>query len=299
MDIGIGLPASIPGVEKRALLDWARSAEQRGFSTLAAIDRVVYPNYEPLIALTAAAAVTDRIRLTTVILLGPLRTNAALFAKEAASLDSFSGGRFVLGIAVGSREEDFAACGVDMHTRGRKMNESLALMQRIWNGERFGYDGAIGPPPARPGGPELIIGGASEATITRTIRFGDGWICGLRGGVERFKRSDRQVHEAWQAAGRAGSPRNLAISHYSLGPNAEQDARATIGRYYEHSGAYADEAVADCAKTAEEVRERTRAFAEAGCAELIWMPSSTDTRQIQLLAEAVGLSEPRAGQSAG
>ena len=65
MDVGIGLPATIAGVEREQLLDWARRAEARGFSSLGTIDRLVYGNYEPLIALAAAAAVTERIRLAT------------------------------------------------------------------------------------------------------------------------------------------------------------------------------------------------------------------------------------------
>ena len=87
-------------------------AEQAGFSTLGTIGRLVYPNYEELIALAAAAAVTARIRLTTSVSLAPLHTNAALPAKQAASLDRVSGGRFVLGIGLGGREDDYAASGL-------------------------------------------------------------------------------------------------------------------------------------------------------------------------------------------
>jgi hypothetical protein len=71
MDIGIGLPSVVPGVDRDSLLEWARRAEARGFSSLGTIDRLVYTNYEPLTALAAAAAVTERIRLFTDILLVP------------------------------------------------------------------------------------------------------------------------------------------------------------------------------------------------------------------------------------
>src|SRR3954468_14132061 len=125
MDVGIGLPATIAGVERQQLLEWARRAEARGFSSLGTIDRLVYGNYEPLIALAAAAAVTERIRLATTILIGPYRANGALVAKQAASVDRLSGGRLVLGVAVGGREDDYQVSGVDFHTRGRRFEEML------------------------------------------------------------------------------------------------------------------------------------------------------------------------------
>src|SRR5207244_3019334 len=113
MDIGIGLPNAVQGTSGQDLLNWARAAEEAGFSALGTIDRIVYPNYEPVTALTAAAAVTDRIRLATTVMLGPLRRNAALIAKQALSLDALAGGgRVVLGIGLGGREDDFEVSGV-------------------------------------------------------------------------------------------------------------------------------------------------------------------------------------------
>jgi alkanesulfonate monooxygenase SsuD/methylene tetrahydromethanopterin reductase-like flavin-dependent oxidoreductase (luciferase family) len=85
VDIGIGLPNAVPGTYGRILIDWARNAEEAGFSTLGTIGRLVYQGYEELVALSAAAAVTSSIRLTTSVLLAPLYSNTALLAKQAAS----------------------------------------------------------------------------------------------------------------------------------------------------------------------------------------------------------------------
>src|SRR5580692_10513992 len=135
MDVGIGLPNAVPDTEGRTLVDWARQADEAGFSTLGTIGRLVYPNYEELIALSAAAAVTSRIRLTTTVVLAPLHTNTALFAKQAASLDRLSGGRLVLGLGLGGRDDDFEASGVTTTGKGRRLDEQLTEMKRIWSGE--------------------------------------------------------------------------------------------------------------------------------------------------------------------
>ena len=186
MDVGIGLPTTIPGVTGAQVLEWARRAEARGFSSLGTIDRIVYPNYEPLIALAAAAAVTERIRLATTILIAPYRANGALVAKQAATLDNLSGGRLVLGVAVGGREDDYEVSGVDFHTRGKRFDAMLAEWDELWRGDR------VGPP----GRPTLIVGGSATpptsgppATATagpsaagRRTRSRAGWRrCGRRG----------------------------------------------------------------------------------------------------------------------
>ncbi len=176
MQIGIGLPAVIPGATRQSILEWARRVDAGPFSSLGLIDRLVYPNYEPMVALAAAAAVTDRIRLMTTVLLAPLR-NAGVLAKQAASLDAISGGRFTLGVGIGGREDDFRAAPASFSDRGRHFEEQLALMKLAWSGEPVGDDGSkIGPPPVRKGGPELLIGGYAPAALQRAAEWGDGFI---------------------------------------------------------------------------------------------------------------------------
>ena len=283
MEIGIGLPASIPGVHGDRMIDWARRAEDRGFSTLGAIDRLVYDNYEPLVTFAAAAAVTKRIRLTTSILLGPLRANHALLAKQAATIDRLSGGRLVIGIAVGGREDDFVASGVDYHRRGRELDALLQRVRSIWRDRESG----IGPAPTA-GGPPLIVGGNSPAAMRRMARFGDGWFAGS-GPPEAFAKGAAAARQHWTDAGREGAPRMMALAYFALGDDAVQDASRTLRDYYAFGGPYADQVVASAVTSRELVAERVREMEAAGCDELVMVPCATGLEEVDRLAVAVGL----------
>jgi alkanesulfonate monooxygenase SsuD/methylene tetrahydromethanopterin reductase-like flavin-dependent oxidoreductase (luciferase family) len=286
VDIGIGLPNTVPDTEGRTLIDWARHAEEAGFSTLGTIGRLVYPNYEEFVALSAAAAVTSQIRLTTGVLLAPLYTNSALFAKQAASLDRLSGGRLVLGLGLGGREDDFAASGVSTQGRGRRLEEQIAMMKRVWSGEEFGYAGAIGPEPARRGGPEIILGGASEATFRRVARLADGWIMG-GGTPDMFAQAAAGVDQAWQDAGRAGRPRKLTLAYFGLGPEARSQAEGYLLHYYGWLGEIANMIAGGAAVSPEMVKSYVAAFEASGCDEIIFVPTASRLDQISLLAEAI------------
>lgn len=285
MDIGIGLPSTIPGVDRGSLLDWARSSEEAGFSSLGTIDRLVYPNWESLIALAAAAAVTERISLTTAILIAPLR-NAAVLAKQGATIDNLSNGRLTLGLAVGGREDDFEAAGADFRTRGKRFDAQLEELRGTWSGERKGFAGPIGPPPARER-PGLVTGGTVDAAFERAARHGDGWIAG-GGGPDAFAEGAAKIDEAWRRAGREGQPRKMALHYFSLGPGADDDARTYLGDYYGFLGEeIAGAIVAGAAKSEEQVKEAVSAFEGNGCDELILFPCSKDPGQVGLLANAV------------
>jgi len=288
MDVGIGLPNAVPGTTGAQLTDWARAAESAGFSSLGTIDRIAYPNLEPMVSLAAAAAVTERIKIATTILIAPTRVNAALLAKQAASVQKLSSGRMVLGIAVGGREDDFTASDADFDSRGEKFDAMLDQIKDVWagSGESSGAeaDDGVGPDVAAEP-PQLILGGSIDAAFRRAARYGDGWIMG--GGTPEMLSDGREkLLAAWSEAGRQGQPRVMALAYFSLGEDAEAAANSYLKDYYAWLGEYADGIAASAAKDADTVKAYQQGFAEAGCDELIWFPSSSDPTQVELLAEA-------------
>ncbi len=288
MDVGIGLPNAITGTTGNQLTDWARAAEDAGFSTLGTIDRVVYPSYEPIVALSAAAAVTDRIRLATDVMLGPLRQNPAMVAKQVLSLDALAGGgRAVLGIALGGREDDYEISGIDMSTRGDWLDSALPRIRAIWDGDGE-TESKVGPRP-QGDGPTLLVGGNVQSSLERAAKFGDGWTQG-GAGPDQFKEDAAKLEEAWKKQGREGSPYKMALTYFSLGPEAQKNAEEDLGDYYAWLGEEIAQAiVGGAAKDPDTVKQYLAAFESAGCDELILFPAASDPAQVELLAEAAGL----------
>src|SRR6266511_5473911 len=198
MQVGVGLPAAVPGTAGEVILEWARWAEGGPFASLGVLDRVAYDNYDPFVSLAAAAAVTSRLRLVTMVIIAPLR-GPTLLAKEAASLDALSGGRLTLGLAIGARHEDYEVTGVDHADRGKRFDEQLAYLREAWE------DGRIGPRPSQPDGPELLVGGSGGRAFARAARYAHGYVHG--GGPPRaFASAASKAWAAWTDAGRPGAP---------------------------------------------------------------------------------------------
>src|ERR1700682_4717638 len=127
LEVALGLPNADKSLQSgRLLVDIARRAEELGFSSLATIGRVAYPGYDELVTLAAAAGATERIGLMTDVPLAPAR-EPILLARQAAALDQLSNGRFVLGLGVGSRQDDFAVMGLNFHDRGKRLAQRLYL----------------------------------------------------------------------------------------------------------------------------------------------------------------------------
>ncbi|MEV4126029.1 LLM class flavin-dependent oxidoreductase [Nocardia sp. NPDC049707] len=281
MHVGLGLPISDPA----ALLDWARRADAGPFSTLGLLDRLVYDNPEPLVALGMIAGATSRIKVQTEVLIAPLR-EPTLLAKQAATLDRMSGGRLVLGLGVGGRADDHIASGTELRSRGRRLDEQLEIMRRLWSGRPYNTDcGPIGPAPLRPEGPELLFGGFQPAAIDRVGRWGGGFLAAAApswaGGL--FDTARR----SWSEHGRAGVPRIVAQVNVALGaPGVVEDARASMGAYYEFSGR-ADFMLAGMLTTPAEIRTAIGQFEDLGADEVMLYCYGRDADQVDRLADVI------------
>jgi alkanesulfonate monooxygenase SsuD/methylene tetrahydromethanopterin reductase-like flavin-dependent oxidoreductase (luciferase family) len=284
MDVGVGLPSTIATATGPDVTGWAAEADRLGFASLGTLDRVVYGNHDTIPTLAAAAAVTTRVRLTTAILIGPYRGNGTLLAKQLATVDSISGGRLTVGVAVGSRPDDYAATGTDFEGRGAAFDAQLAEMRAVWDGASRGTAGRVGPAPVQPGGPPLLFGGTGRAAVRRTVSMGAGWIAG-GGGAATFEQGAGQVRAAWDEAGRPGAPRLAALGYFALGPDASTAASDYLHDYYGFLGDYAAQVVAGALTEGDAVRQAIAQFTDAGCDELILFPCSTAADQLSRLAD--------------
>ncbi len=171
------------------------------------------PWYEPLTMLTAVAAVTSRIRLSTAILVAPVRP-AAVLAKTVATLDALSGGRVDLGVGTGWQREEFDALGLDFDRRGRLLDEVLGGCRALWEetparfiSESTSFDDIwCVPGPVQDRLPVWFAGTLGARNLRRIVELGDGWIPIMGATFDDVRRDAERLRGAWDAAGRQGEP---------------------------------------------------------------------------------------------
>ena len=274
MNVGVGLPTTTPGATGELLLEWARRADAGPFSSVAVLDRVAYDSFEPFAALAAAAGVTSRVRLATVIAIGPLRPTG-LLAKQAASVHGLSGGRLTLGLAVGARTEDYVIAGVEHRGRGRKLAEQLAYIRGGVDSDRVG--------PSREG-IELLVGGMSGQAFSRMARYSDGYAHG--GGPPRaFASAVARAEAAWRDLGRPGRPRLWGQGYFTFGD--VERGNAYLRDYYAFTGGFVERIVAENLTSARAVRDFVRGYEEAGCDELVLFSTTPEIEELERLQEAL------------
>jgi probable F420-dependent oxidoreductase len=225
MKISVEFPSVAYREGPAQVIALAKAIESIGYDDLAMFDHVVmgyptesrrapmYPSQMPileaLVTLGFVAAVTDRIGLSTEVLVLPQR-QATLVAKQASTLDTLSGGRLRLGIGVGWQEVEYAALGEDFSRRGALMDESIGLLRACWGeerierrGERFHAD-AIAMEPKPPHGDRLAlwIGGGGPAALRRAGTVGDGWMGSVAGDDDEVRATIAEIRRHAEAAGR-------------------------------------------------------------------------------------------------
>ncbi|MER7569289.1 LLM class flavin-dependent oxidoreductase [Streptomyces sp. NPDC097941] len=278
------LGLAVPFVDHEALLSWAQRADEGPYHRLGLPDRIVYDNPETMMMLAAMAAVTTRIRLQSEILLAPLREPVVL-AKQAATLDRLSRGRFSLGLGVGARDDDFRAVGADFARRGRRLEEQLTLMRRIWSGAPLNDGvGSVGPSPLHARGPELLFGAFAPSALARVARWGDGFLCAAlpeqAGGMLQL------VRRQWQEAGREGQPVLIGQINVALGPEATvEQARASMLRYYGFAPAFAETSATEMITTEDGIRQAVEAYRDLGADEVMLGCWSDEIGQVDRLAD--------------
>ena len=293
MKIGMALPAQAAGVTRRDVLGFAERVERHGLDSIWSLDRLVYESLAPLPALALAAAVTERVTLGTSILLANL-WNPVLLAKEVATLQRLSEGRFILGMALGAREPDFQAAGVSMKTRGRRFEETIAIVRQAAAGQPIAHQGSVFQievgPVALPGTPvpPVWLGGFAEAAVRRAVRLGDGFLVGGRGPAYG-REAVPLVRKLAAEAGRDVKSFSIAALCYGCFGSSAERAVQTMSDYIQ---GYYGRLIFDppkasiCGGVAEGVA-RLKEYAALDVDTLVVVPVTRDPEQVDRLAEAV------------
>ncbi|MBO3751606.1 TIGR03619 family F420-dependent LLM class oxidoreductase [Streptosporangiaceae bacterium NEAU-GS5] len=245
MRIGFGLPVAGAWATPAAMRRIATRAEELGYDSLWTFQRLLYPVdhpmgpvyrsvHDPLVPLSFVAGMTERIRLCVAVINLPF-LSPVLLAKQLASLQIVSGGRVDAGLGLGWLEEEFAASGVPMAGRGRRAEEYVALLRRLWTEETVEHKGEFyqvpeahqAPRPATP--PSILLGGTAPRALSRAGRLADGWVSSSRMDLTAIDEQIYIVKAAAQEAGR--DPAALRFIVRGVTKVGEPDGRPLTGSY--------------------------------------------------------------------
>lgn len=290
MEIGVGLPTNLRGTNKELVLAWAQRAEAAGFASVCMGERLSFDGYDWVVALTAAAAVTSRIRLLSNVVILPIHPIGTV-AKQTLSLDDFSGGRLSFGVGLGTPLDDYDVAPSPRAGRVQRFDQALRTLRELWKGESL-IEGhrRIGPAPVRAGGPELLIGAIGPKALRRAGELADGVVTwSFSADPAEARRAFDVVEQAWREFGRAGRPRLLCGCYYSVGARAADDLRAYFEDYYPKvlPGQVAELLAAVRTVTPAAIRDSVQRFRDIGCDEFVFVPIRPDLAHLEGLAEIV------------
>ena len=287
------MPVMEPDLDAATLKAWAHVIDGGPFSSLCWGERIAFDNPEALTLLGALAAWTDRVRLVTTVVVPQLH-DPVMLAKQLATGDMLSGGRLTVGIGVGGRHEDYHAVGADPATRTmRGMAERVAVMKRIWSGDRVTESVVpVGPPPAQAGGPELLVGTMGPKTVRSAAVWADG-LAGTTLDLDLDKQNElfEVARAAWAEAGKR-KPHLATSFWFAIGDG--DDARAQMHRHLRRYMNWIPSDVVDAmapttgwAGTDDELLDVLHRFADIGTDEIHLIPTSSNIDQARRVADVV------------
>jgi alkanesulfonate monooxygenase SsuD/methylene tetrahydromethanopterin reductase-like flavin-dependent oxidoreductase (luciferase family) len=286
------MPVMEPDLDAATLKAWARVIDGGPFSSLCWGERMAFDNPDSLTLLGALAAWTDRVRLVTTVIVPQLH-DSVMLAKGLATGDMLSGGRLTVGLGVGGRDEDYRAVGACTGTQTmRGLAESVAVMKRIWAGEKVTESVVpVGPPPLQTGGPKLLIGTMGPKTVRSAAAWADG-LAGITLDLDVSKQNELfdVARRAWATAGKR-KPHLATSFWFAIGDDA-QEARAQVHRHLLRYMNWIPAAVVDAmapttgwAGNDDELLDVLQKFSGIGTDEIHLIPTSSDIDQLRRVAE--------------
>lgn len=301
--IGVLLVPEPPGgrpFELRGLVDRAARAEDLGLARVAVEDHLLHrtPTFDPIACLGALATGTRSVRLASSMLLLPLR-HPLQVAQAFATLDHLSGGRIELGVGIGGEwPADFDALGLDVHRRGARANEALAVISALWSGGTVSFSGRhfhleavelLTRPVQRPRCP-IVVGGRADAALRRAARFAERWD-GIFLDRGQFERRRARLEELAVEEGRPGVGAGLVawVSVGEPGTAAAADLRRAVGGFY---GLPFERLERFCfAGPPEAIARRLSEYVALGATDLTLIPAGNPDTQLEgvaAVADALG-----------
>ena len=286
------MPVMEPDLDAATLKAWARVIDDGRFSSLCWGERIAFDNPDSLTLLGALAAWTDRVRLVTTVIVPQLH-DSVMLAKGLATGDMLSGGRLTVGLGVGGRNEDYRAVGADTGTQTmRGLAESVAVMKRIWAGEKVTESVVpVGPPPLQSPAPQLLIGTMGPKTVRSAASWADG-LAGTTLDLDADKQNELfdVARHAWAEAGKP-KPHLATSFWFAIGDDA-QAARAQVHRHLLRYMNWIPAKVVDAmapttgwAGNDDELLDVLQKFSEIGTDEIHLIPTSSDIDQLRRVAE--------------
>ena len=285
-----------PDLDAAVLREWTEIIDNGPFSSLAWGERIAFTNPDSLTLLGALAAWTERVELVATVIVPQLH-DPVMCAKALATGDLLSGGRLTVGIGVGGRHEDYLAVGADPATQTmREMADRVALMRRVWAGEKLTESVLpVGPVPVTPGGPRLLVGTIGPKTVRSAAAWADG-LAGIIMDLDVAKQNELfdVARDAWKQAGKPAP--HLATSFWfaMAKPGDTGQARSQVHhhlrRYMNWIPVELVDAIAPSTGWSgdeDDLAATLRAFEAVGTDEIHLIPTSSDIDQLRRVADVV------------